>query len=168
MPADGVVHVGRELVLLRNGAYEWVDIKRFWLPARLTDPAVALQLLMESPRYRDHYTSATSQDEDAGDIHGPYRLDQLVPASYDPIDEGTALRTIQDFVGDATHLSVDLQADLDFRVHRQIRKMPVRYRLRDFENDALHDFGWVLGRYTELVVMDLDQHELLLIVAAGD
>ena len=169
MPGDDFGYVGHELVLLEDGTYRWVDIKRFWLPVRLADPALALELLLGHVRYRDPYTGPPSRDvDDAEDTHGPYRLDQISVRSYEVIDETTALMTIQDFVGDEAELSEHVRADLGFRVYRQIRRMAVRYRLVDLGEDAFHDVGWILGGFTELVLMDLSRSELLLLVAAAD
>jgi hypothetical protein len=168
VPGDNFGYVGHELVLLEDGTYRWVDIKRFWLPVRLAAPALGLELLLGHVRYRDPYTGPPSRDVDAEDIHGPYRLEQISVRSYEVIDEATALMMIQDFVGNADELSNDVRADLDFRVFRQIQRMPARYRLLDLGEDAFHDFGWVLRGFTELVVMDVSRSELLLLVAAGD
>jgi hypothetical protein len=166
VPGDDFGYVGHELVLLEDGTYRWVDIKR--LPVRLADPALGLELLLGDVRYRDPYTGPPSRELDAEDVHGPYRLDQISVRSYEVIDEAAALMTIQDFVGDEAELSEDVRADLGFRVYRQIRRMAVRYRLLDLGEDAFHDVGWILGGFTELVLMDLSRSELLLLVAAAD
>jgi hypothetical protein len=50
-------------------------------------------------RYRDHYTSPDSQEEDAGDIHGPYLVAAITPTEFVPLDQAGAVAGIEEFCG---------------------------------------------------------------------
>lgn len=166
--------VGREFVQLEDGSYRWIDIKRFWTPAGAVDgTAHALELLLAHPRYRDHYSSATSHDQDGVDVHGPYLLWFLSPDAFEPVDEQGALEVLAEFLKDEPPYSMaDLPdhvvADIDFRVRRQIQRMPVRLRLRELGVTAQHAQGWILDPFDELVLVDLDRNELVVVVMAAD
>lgn len=88
------------------------------------------------------------------------------------MDEQTAPRTVSDFaanLGDGGPAIVpDIVARLDSEVYAPIRTMPIRYRLKDLGKEALHDWGWVIHDFHELVLLDPVARCPHLVVAAID
>ena len=183
MFADDLSHVGLELIGFDDQSWRYIQVERYWLPrsGRVTAGVDALGLLMAHPRYQLNYQG---QHRDGDPLmHGPYQFDHLSIDSYELVDEQTATEMITAFrdddsdededenpePGEAGALGDDVQADIDFRVLRQIRKMPIHYRLRPQPDEAIAGPRYEgLGDYTELILVDLKAKELLLISAAWD
>ena len=164
----GLEYIGREFVKFDDASYRWVDRKRFQLPRGVSAPDDALGLLLGHVRYRDHYASGDSHERPTDNIHGPYRLDQINLASFEVVSEAAALKTIDGFTADREGISANVIADLKQAVYSAVQGMPVRYRLRQLEPGAVHEWGWVLRSFHELVLVDLPARELVLLVAGID
>ena len=89
---------GHTLIRFDDGSYRWISVKRFVWDGTGDDPAV-LAALIGHWRYRDHYTSPDSQEEDAGDIHGPYLVAAITPTEFVPLDQAGAVAGIEEFCG---------------------------------------------------------------------
>lgn len=153
-----------------RGAFDWIDVKRFALEPPDLPGADALALLIGHDRFRDTYATATSHDEDGGELHGPYRLRCIEPASYERVDGETGLRILSTF---ARKRSTDedvatREAVVIARVAPLLDAADDCYRLRDLGQDAAHDFGFILDDFTELVVVDRSAGRLAVIAAAED
>lgn len=159
---------GRELVKFRDHDFRWIDLKFFDLPDGVGSTEEALGMLFHDARYRDHYTAAYSHHRDSENLHGPYQLDRISPASFEEIDEGQALETISNFVTTHGAATDETMREVQERVYPIIREGSARYRLRDLGAAAQHDFGWVLQYFTELVLVDVPSRRLVLMVAAQD
>ena len=173
--------MGRELIGFDDLSWRYIQVERYWLPrsGRVTSGVDALGLLMAHPRYQLNYQGEHPDGDPL--MHGPYRLDHLSIDTYELVDEQTAIETITAFrdtdwdhdeepeTDEVPGLSDDVRADIDFRVLRQIRKMPTRYRLGPLPDEAVAGPRYEgLGDYTEVVLIDLRAREMLLVSAAWD
>jgi hypothetical protein len=165
MNGDELEYIGRDLVKFGDRSYRWIDIKRFALATQPQTPAKALDLLLRHVRYRDHYTSADSQDRDSETLHGPYKLDHIMTASFEPLDAEQAVNAGSDFVSLHGGTTEETRATLDQVVFPLVREMSVWFRLPDVGATAHHDFGWVLTDFMELVLIDIPSRRLVLLVA---
>lgn len=161
----GLEYVGHDAVNFSNGAYQWLDAKRFILPPGSESP---LDLLLRHVRYSDHYTSPDSHENPTAGIHGPYRLDAISCEIFEYLDEAAAIATLNDFVTRYSTPSQDVLAELERVAYSSIRDASVHARLRDLGKEALHDWGGVLQDFTELVTWDIRTRRLTLLVAAID
>jgi len=64
--------------------------------------------------------------------------------------------------------SAEVLAEVDRGVYPLISRSAFRYRLRDLGKESLHDFGFVLRDFTELVLIQPESHSLALMVGAID
>src|SRR6266571_5830744 len=89
---------GHVAIHFEDHSYRWIDLKRFSChPDGRYDEVLAE--LIGSPQYRDHYLSADSHERDAGSVHGPYRLDAIYPACFQPISPSEAVTVVGEFCG---------------------------------------------------------------------
>ncbi|WP_442023322.1 hypothetical protein [Nocardia sp. 2YAB30] len=87
------------------------------------------------------------------------RKGNRTPAS--PPHHGTGLRQRR-------HHHTKTRTDLRYRCFLQDHASRAVYRLRDLGESALHDWGWVLWEFQELVLIDRTAGTLALVVAAID
>jgi hypothetical protein len=160
-------YLGDDFVNFKDGSYGWVHMKRFRLPPGVTSQT-ALQLLLGHVRYRDFYTGANPHEEPSEREHGRYWLDRITTDSFEPVDEEAALNTIAAFVAAVGAVGPNVVASLESTVYPLIRAMPVRFRLRDLGDEDVHEWGWVLAHFNELVLVDPSAGQLALLVAATD
>ena len=154
------------LILFDDQSYRWFSVKRFAWEGTGDDPAVLAALISHS-RYRDHYAGRDSHDEDAADIHGPYWVAAITPAEFVPVGSAGAAGLVEEFCG----LS-------ELRPRREVSEQIAAvvlswlgrsswYRLRDLP-DAVHEWGFVLEEFRELVAISRETREVLSVVMAID
>lgn len=148
----------------------WIDVKHFALRPADAAPEDALAALVAHVRYRDNYATATSQDEDSVELHGPYWLRCLSVESYRhvSVDEGrVAITRFAALYCDEIERKAQYGI-VDESVLPIFAGATECLMLRQLGEDAIHEWGWVLDDFTEIVVLDRDQGRLTLIVAAED
>ena len=162
----GFEYTGHTLIRFDDHSYRWFSVKRFaWDGAG--DDSTVLGALIEHWRYRDHYASPNSHEQDAGDIHGPYRLAAIAPAEFVPVGADEAAALVEEFCGLYDCLP---RPEVREQIAASILSWLGRsswYRLRDLP-DALHEWGWVLTEFRELVAISREASEVLSVVMAID
>jgi len=162
----GLEYTGHTLILFDDHSYRWFSVKRFtWDGAG--DDAAVLAALIGNWRYRDHYASRDSHKEDAGDIHGPYWVAAITPADFTDIGRAGAAAVIEEFCGlyDAPPRP-EVRDELEKVVLSQLGGAEC-YRLRDLP-DAIHEWGFVLLEFRELVAISREARVVLSVVMAID
>lgn len=149
-------------------SFRWVDLKLFVLPDEDDDEARTLGLLLAHPSYRDHYASSDSHEQPTENIHGPYWLDRLSIDSFEVVNEETAIDTFRRWSEQFSEVPDSLRQDLDEFVYPLLRDATSRYRLKNLRADSEHEWGWVLGEFLELVLLNRSQRRLALLVASDD
>ena len=167
MTEPGLGYVGRTFINFKDNSFRWIDLKEFHIPVGLSAED-ALRQLLEHARYRDHYTSEDSHEHDSESLHGPYELRHIEADSFELVDEQQAIDLVRGFTRAYGDPGVEVLDEIDRVVYPVIRGSGVRYRLRDLGQEALHDFGWVLRDFTELVLIDPANNREVLLVAAID
>ncbi|MFB8004003.1 hypothetical protein [Nocardia sp. NPDC056000] len=166
---DGLLTFEHERsILLDRATYHWVRLETFRFgSARLVSEL--LSALIAHPRYRDTFAT-----EFAGQgthlLHGPYRVEHISAATFEPITSLSARKLLQDWANNAgVPVSPEVQAELDTRVF-PLLESPMLFQLPDLRPDAQHDWGEVVGvdGFHEIVAIDEGDHVLVLIVAADD
>jgi hypothetical protein len=159
-------YTGHTLIPFFDHSYRWFSVKRFAWDGKGDDTAV-LGALIEHWRYRDHYASPDSHEQDAGDIHGPYRLSAITPTEFVPVGPDGAAALVEEFCGLYGCPPQPV-------VHEQIAALVLSwlgrsswYRLRDLP-DSLHEWGYVLMEFRELVAISHEASEVLSVVMAID
>jgi hypothetical protein len=159
-------YLGDETIHLRDRSYRWIDVKHFRLGGEQVDERAYLGALLSHPEYRDHYTSPDSVTDVP--IHGPYRLSEIEPSSFEERDEASVSETLNEWLERygpvaPSEIEGNLQSVFDL-----LKTATSRFLLRDLGATAQHDFGWVLSDFCEFVIVDSNSEELALVVAAGD
>jgi hypothetical protein len=85
-------------VLGGDGYYDWVDIKHFTVRPSAGPADSALDSLTKHVRFRDNYAEKGSYERDSVEIHGPYKLASISPASFGPVSAEAARETLRWFV----------------------------------------------------------------------
>jgi hypothetical protein len=165
-------------VRFKDSTWRWVDVKQFRLGGQGSDRDL-LDALITHPRYRDHYTSPNSDTRDP--IHGPYELNRIRVDMFTPFTETEAIDALREWTTEfdypegcdaswpwniappAPYIDGDATTVL-----AMITAATTRYRLSNLGADAYHQFGWVLGEFLELVVINRTSSELILVVASRD
>jgi hypothetical protein len=159
-------YTGHTLILFEDRSYRWFSVKRFAWDGTGDDTAVVAALIGHW-RYRDHYASKDSHEQDAGDIHGPYRVAAITPAEFVPVDPDEAAALVEEFCG---LFGYPPRPEVRDQIAASILSWLDRsscYRLRDLP-DAIHEWGWVLTEFRELVAISREASEVLSVVMAID
>ncbi|MEO8898458.1 MAG: hypothetical protein ABI352_07810 [Candidatus Dormibacter sp.] len=149
-----------------DGSFRWVDVKRLSRTPRFGKlPEDALAGLLDHPAYRDHYAGQDSETD--APIHGPYRLDALSVGSFETVTAAAAEAILRAWLDLVDPLGRKQSADLE-AVFELIRNAARCFHLRNPDDSAQHDWGWVVGMggFVELVLADADW--VTLIVASDD
>jgi len=164
---ERLVFDDHELIHIRNGGYQWIDVQTFSFPAALDDRAL-IGLLIQHVRYRHSYANPTFTD--AKIIHGPYWLEAITPDQFAPVPASAVEALITTWANYDAVVPEDQRAELDDRVYGPIRQSTSCYQLADLRATAEHDWGYVLG-YTgfhEFALINRGAHRLTLMVASDD
>jgi hypothetical protein len=161
-----LVYTGHELVLFDDRSYRWLSVKRFAWDGTGDTPAV-LAALIRHQRYRDHYAARDSHEEDSGNIHGPYWVDAITPAEFVPIGPDAAAAAVEEFCGlFGCPPRPEVREQIEAAVLSRLERV-VCFRLRELP-DAVHEWGFVLREFRELVVISRTDCVVLLVVMAID
>lgn len=159
-------YTGHTFINFDDRSYRWFSVKRFAREGSGDDTAV-LAALISHWRYRDHYASQNSHEQDAGDIHGPYRLAAITPAAFVPVNPAGAAALVEEFCGlDNCPPRPEVRQQIAAAILSWLDRSSW-YRLRDLP-DALHEWGCVLWEFRELVAISRDTGEVLSVVMAID
>lgn len=159
-------YTGHTLIGFDDDSYRWLSIKRFAWDGNGDDTAI-LAALIGHWRYRDHYASQGSHEQDAGDIHGPYRLAAITPAEFVPVGPDRAAVVVDEF---GRLYNLPPRAEIREKIASSVLSWLGRsswYLLRDLP-DAIHEWGWVLMEFRELVAISREPREVLSVVMAID
>lgn len=163
----GVEFVGRNTVPLGSASFRWLDVKRFSLEPSVPDHA-AVRALMQHDRYRDHYANDEAHWERTDDLHGPFRLSLLSPAQFVEMTPSAARQLLGDWAEEWDGATADGFSDVLAAVSAALADHATVFHLVADREEMGHDWGFVLGDFHELVVIDRVDHELLLVVASDD
>jgi hypothetical protein len=159
-------YLGHCLINFADPSYRWIDLKRFrWTGAK--EPIDILGSMIVDSHYRDLYMSPDSHEQDTETLHGPYRVAEITPASFDAVNSDTAASVVEEFCElNGCPPADSVRREIDVQVLSIIRNGEC-FRLRHLPG-AIHECGFVLLEFRELVVIDQVQRELLLAVMAID
>lgn len=164
--AVALEYTGHKLILFDDDSYRWFSVKRFEWDGAGDDSAV-LAALIGHWRYRDHYASRDSHEEDAGNIHGPYWLAAISPAEYVGVGPAEAAAVVEEFCGlYDTPPRPEVREQIEAVVLSQFGGAAC-YRLLDLP-DAIHEWGLVLWEFRELVAISRLAGAVLSVVMAID
>ena len=134
------------------------------------DNETALASLLAHPRYRHDYASPmpdTDADFVMTEVHGPYPLDNIDQGRFHKITADDAATRLRDWAADHDD-DPSSYAGLDKHLISLVETVATIYLLDDFRDGGEHDYGWILGAFLELVVIDRPQSTLTLLVATSD
>lgn len=165
--------VGEDLAVERP-ARCWISTKRFRFSSSLNDEALLLALL-DDRQYADHYAGGTPETQGEHQAHGPYRRAAIVLASFELVSGEQALTTVNDWAVSWVEPAADpasspLSAPMQGAIEPLERPGVQIYQLTGIDDDARHDWGWVVGThgFHEFVVIDGAQSSIDLLVASDD
>lgn len=165
--------VGEDLAVQRS-ARCWISAKHFRFPSG-PDHVALLVALIDDRQYADHYAGETPEAQGEHPAHGPYRRSGIVPASFEPVSGESAVSTVSDWAvswaepatdSSASPLSIPMQEAIE-----PLQRPGVQiYQLTGIDDDARHEWGWVVGThgFHEFVVIDHTQSSIDLLVASDD
>ncbi len=159
-------YASHAIIHFEDHSYRWIDLKRFgWQGNGRCDDVLAT--LIGRPEYRDHYLSPDTHEQDAGPIHGPYRLDAIYPACFQPISPSEAVAIVGEFCHmDPGPSDSEVRERIDALILLPMRSAEC-YRLRELPN-ARHETGEILRDFRELIGISRYAGEVLLVVMASD
>ena len=159
-------YAGNSLISFDDDSYRWLIVKRFAWDGAGDDPEV-LAALVGHRRYRDHYAGPNSHEEDAGNIHGPYWLTAITPAKFMSIGPDGATALVEEFCGlFGCPPRPEVREEIGASVLSHFDGAAC-YRLGDLP-DSIHEWGFVLMEFRELVVISREAGEVLSVVMAID
>jgi hypothetical protein len=160
-----LTYADHTLIRFDDHSYRWVDVKRFTWDGCGTDEAT-LSALIGHSRYRDIYITADSHEHDSETIHGPYRVAEITANSFDAIEPKAALAVVEEFCAlDSSPPRPDVQGRIQSAV--SALHEAACYRLRELPH-AVHEFGFVLWEFRELVAINRSTGAVFLVVMAID
>jgi hypothetical protein len=159
-------YISHTLIGFDDRSYRWVSVKRFTCDPAASDEAL-LSALVRHWRYRDNFLSPDSHEQDTQTVHGPYRLAQIVPSSFECVDPDVAAGVVEEFSGlDDCPPLPEVCENIEAAVMSSLQGSAC-YRLRDLPH-AIHEYGFVLMEFRELAVVKWGRTELLSVVMAID
>jgi hypothetical protein len=152
-------------VIFRDRTYRWVGVKRFYIDDTLTAGALLAALLMHS-QYRDTFLTVDSVTSDP--IHGPFDLERIAPANFESVDPPRAILIFREWANEyGPAPSDEIEGDIGL-IEALIEESDSRYFLPDLGESARHEFGWMLPRFKEFVLISRRTRELHLVVLTDD
>ena len=158
-------HTGSVFINFRNLECQWVDIKKFALPAGVAD-RTALAMLISHEQYGDNYAGGEPGDDPQR--HGPYWRDRVDPMTFEPGKPAVEEERIRVWATQHGEPSAEIGRLLEDEVYQPFHAADVLYRLTDLGSAAFHDWASVHTEFHELVVIRRDVGQLVLVVAADD
>lgn len=159
-------YTGHTMIHFEDHSYRWFNLIQFAWNGEGSDTDV-LAALIAHRQYRDTFMSPDSHERDAVDIHGPYHLAAITPDVFESIDAAGAIAVVEEFydVADTPRSQETQQEVADDVISRFIDASC--YRLRPLP-EAVHDFGFVLWEFREVVAISRERGEVLMVVMAID
>lgn len=127
-------------LVLFEGYYHWVDIKRFGIDPLVGDRELLATLIADS-QYHDHYAGEDAEDQHHHSLHGPYELTAIDAATFVPTTPASAsegLRTWLEQWLDGSNERTQILEQFRTAVLPIVAVDNV-YRLPDMRPDAEHD-----------------------------
>lgn len=151
-----------------EGTFCWVDIKRFVIDDDGSDEDL-LATLIRHRQYQDHYAGQDPTQQAQHNLHGPYRLEAITPAVFEPSTPEQAREIIQSWADNPQPQPPHIRHRVEQRVYPLLSSGTL-YRLPDLRATAQHEWGWVVGfaGFHEFVAIDRAAATLTLIVASDD
>jgi hypothetical protein len=159
-------YAGQTLIPFEDRSYRWVSVKRFTCDCGASDEEI-LAGLIGHWRYRDNFLSADSHEHDTRTVHGPYRVAEINPSSFERIGPYAATTVVGEFCGlYDSRPRPEVQERIQAEVLSPLQRS-VCYRLRELLH-AVHEYAFVLMEFRELVAIDRSASAVLSIVMAID
>jgi hypothetical protein len=156
---------GTTPVVFRDGSYRWVRVKRFFIDEKEPAHRLLAALLLD-PHYRDTYIVIGSETSDP--IHGPYDLENITTATFENIDRARALSIFRTWADEWGPVPADqIEGDLGL-IETLIQESDTRYLLPDLGETARHEFGDILPRFLEFILINSQTRELRIVVLTAD
>lgn len=167
--------IGSGLVPMDKHTFMWVQLTHFSFDSSLNDRSL-LARLIASPGYAHDYASpfdsTASVIEPA--LHGRWFRDHIHPSLFEPCSAADAEALIQSWADDQDWTDPGYRQPSEVharlaRVYALLRAGNV-YMLRNPDEDAEHEYGWVTGAggFHEFVVIDRVSQRLHVVVASDD
>ncbi|WP_433202627.1 hypothetical protein ACQP00_32685 [Dactylosporangium sp. CS-047395] len=149
-----------------NDTFRWVDVLRFPLPDPAPDDRAVLAFLIGHRLYGTGYAGG----EPGGDPgrHGRYKRECITVESFEPVAADAAERWLRGWSVQWAPLAAAISEGLEREVYAPLRAAGRVFRLRELGDQAVHDAGWLLTEFHELVLLDRAAGALVLVVAAED
>jgi hypothetical protein len=159
-------YAGYTFIGFEDRSYRWVTVKRFTCDPAANDETL-LAALVGHWRYRDNFLSLNSHEDDTQTVHGPYWVTEISTSSFERIEPDVAAAVVEEFCG---LYDSPPRPEVREQVHSVVMpslQQSVCYRLRDLPH-AIHEYGFVLMEFRELVLVNRGTAELLSVVMAID
>lgn len=163
---DGLTHINDVFINFRNGTFQWIFIKRFLLPAVSCDDQEVLARLLAHELYGDSYAGGEPGADQ--ELHGPYWRHQIMPDSFVPTTAVAETARLRAWARQYADVSRRLRRAMKRELFEPLALADAVYRLRELGESAHHDWGWVLGPFHELVLIDRARTRVSLVVASDD
>ncbi len=130
----------------------------------VSSSADVLAALIEHVDYAHSY--ASPRDGERGEIHGPYWLNAIHPATFDQVSPAEASEAVERWIASSyPDHSVENRKQVSGLLPATFRPTDKVFQLRDLRASAEHDWGWVVGfnGFIELVSIGADGRVVLLV-----
>ena len=160
-------YVGETVIGFDDDSYRWFSVKRFGWDCRGDDSDV-LAGLIGHPQYRwDTYMEPGTEWPDSDSAHGPYELDAITPAGFEPVSPDGVAARVEEFYGLFDHPPrPEVRAQVDAAVLAPLASAGC-YQLRHLP-DAVHANGCVFLEFRELVAISRADGAVLIVIMAAD
>jgi len=147
----------------------WIDVLRFRVRGEGDDADLLAGLI--SSRWYDHSYAEPRREHPGprGGIHGPYRLDVIVPDTFTRSSPENARTRVREWAHQWDTLPAAFETRLELFVG-SIHGNSSVYELPDLRATAEHDWGAVVGEdgFHEFAVIDSTRETVTLLVATDD
>jgi hypothetical protein len=155
---------------LPDASYRFVTIKGFrWIGEAPSDWQLVAALIAH-PSFRDHYCSGDEKGVSEEPLHGPYRLDVIVPATFSLLAHDEALSLFDEWLTESGGIDDDAEAvAASLRPARTLLdEADVCYYLPDLGDTAQHEWGHVLLHFREWIAIEHVERRLHMIACGLD
>ncbi len=158
-------YAGHKLIGFDDSSYRWISVKTFSLYEAGDDTDI-LAALIGHRRYRDTFCSPDSHEQDAGGIHGPYRLAAITPPAFTRIDPAGGAALVEEFCRLDNSPLPEVRERIEAEVLSQLAGASC-FCLRVLPA-AVHEFSSVLWEFRELAAVSRSARVVLSVVMAID
>lgn len=162
-----------ELFIPFKEPWGWIDFFIFSFASSsevIGEPSNIIGNVLNHKNYRHGYISPYDPDVDEGPIHGPYKLENLQVEDFQVVSWNDLLQAIKLWISHPHYSEpndTDLQALMSFVNHHGTSN-PLVYKLVKSRNDTEHEFGWILSEFEEFVIINYQQHRVIVAVWGVD